>query len=77
MTGVDSSQGPFDSMDLISRVGGVFKLTSLIQKRMRELNAGDRPLVSLDTKDVLRIVAEEIRQGKIVLLPQDEEEVGV
>jgi len=74
MTASGNSQKQFDATELIEKVGGTFKLTSLIQKRLRELNAGDRPLVNVDTKDPLKIVAEEIRQGKINLIPEDERE---
>ena len=74
MTETDNSQKPRVAVDLVTKVGGAFKLTSLILKRMRELNMGDRPLVSIDTKDVFKIVAEEIRQDKISLVSEDEEE---
>ena len=74
MTETDNSQKPRVAVDLVDKVGGAFKLTSLILKRMRELNMGDRPLVSIDTKDVFKIVVEEIRQDKISLVSEDEEE---
>jgi DNA-directed RNA polymerase subunit omega len=48
-------------------VGGRFKLSTLIQKRLVALNAGGRPLVSVDTDDKMAIVIEEIKQDKIFL----------
>ncbi len=54
--------------DAIARmVGGRFKLTSLIQKRMVALNRGARPLVDLQTKDLMQIVVAEIMQHKVYL----------
>ena len=52
---------------IINKVGGRFKLSTLIQKRLVALNAGSRPLVDLDTKDNLKIVVQEIMQDKIYL----------
>lgn len=52
---------------IVNKVGGRFKLSTLIQKRLVALNAGARPLVDLDTDDKLQIVIEEILQDKIYL----------
>lgn len=54
--------------ELIDKVGGKFKLTALIQKRLKELVTGSRPLID-DTKGKtqLEIVIEEIMQDKIAL----------
>jgi len=57
---------------LIERIGGKFKLTSLLQKRMVELNRGARPMVKPDGLDLRRLVCEEILQGKIALAPREE-----
>ena len=53
---------------ILNKVGGRFKLSALIQKRMVELIEGGRPLIE-DTEGMtqMEIVVEEIRQGKIVL----------
>lgn len=53
--------------DLYDKVGGPFKLTRLIQKRLAALVKGAKPLVDIDTDDKMQIVLEEIRQGKIGL----------
>ena len=51
--------------DIIEKVGGRFKLTSLIQKRWLELMRGARPLVDPAGKTEMEIVMEEILEGKI------------
>ena len=52
---------------IVNKVGGRFKLSTLIQKRLVALNKGSRPLVNLDTKDKMQIVIQEIIQDKIFL----------
>jgi DNA-directed RNA polymerase subunit omega len=52
---------------IVNKVGGRFKLSTLIQKRMVALNTGARPLVDLKTKDNMAIVVQEILQDKIYL----------
>ena len=52
---------------IVNKVGGRFKLSTLIQKRMVALNTGARPLVDLKTTDKMAIVVEEILQDKIYL----------
>lgn len=52
---------------IVNKVGGRFKLSTLIQKRMVALNTGARPLVDLRTSDRLQIVLQEIVQDKIYL----------
>ncbi len=52
---------------IIRKVGGRFKLSTLIQKRLVALMQGAPPLVQLDTSDKMRIVIEEILQDKIYL----------
>jgi DNA-directed RNA polymerase subunit omega len=52
---------------IVNKVGGRFKLSTLIQKRMVALNTGARPLVELRTNDKMSIVIQEILQDKIFL----------
>lgn len=52
---------------IVNRVGGRFKLSTLIQKRMVQLNRGARPLVDLPTKDTMEIVVAEVLTDKIFL----------
>lgn len=53
--------------EIVNKVGGRFKLSTLIQKRLAALNAGARPLVDIDTKDKMEIVVQEILRDKIFL----------
>lgn len=53
--------------EIVNKVGGRFKLSALIQKRLVALNRGARPLVELATKNQMEIVVTEIMQNKIYL----------
>ena len=51
---------------IFEKVGGPFKLSALIQKRMTELMEGSRPLIeNTEKKTMMEIVVEEIMQDKI------------
>lgn len=54
--------------DIVNKVGGRFKLSALIQKRMVEIMEGGRPLIE-DTEGMtpMEIVVQEIKQDKITL----------
>jgi len=52
---------------LIEKVGGRFRLSTLIQKRLVYLNKGARAFIESDKKDKLTIVIQEILQDKIYL----------
>lgn len=53
---------------IVNKVGGRFKLSTLIQKRMVMLNAGYRPLIDAPrTADKMWIVIQEILEDKIYL----------
>ena len=63
--------------EIINKVGGRFKLSTLIQKRIVQLKQGSRVLI--DTKgsdDQMRIVLQEILQDKIFLDENDEIQVA-
>lgn len=49
------------------KVGGKFKLTTLIQKRLVQLNRGAPPLVDCPGKPTMGTVIEEIMTDKIYL----------
>lgn len=51
--------------DLINKIGGRFKLTALIQKRLRELMFGARPMVEPGNLTQIEIAIREIKEGKI------------
>ena len=53
---------------IIDKVGGKYKLTALIQKRLTEMMEGSRPLIeNTEGKTHLEIVIEEILQDKITI----------
>lgn len=52
--------------DLMNKVGGSFKLSVLIQKRMKEIMNGSRPLIEdAKGKTLMEIVVQEILEDKI------------
>jgi DNA-directed RNA polymerase subunit omega len=55
------------SDEIVHKVGGRFKLTALIQKRMLELMDGARPLVERGHMTDLEVVVQEIIQDKIAI----------
>jgi DNA-directed RNA polymerase subunit omega len=55
------------SDEIVKKVGGRFKLTALIQKRMLELMDGARPLVDRGNMTDLETVIQEILQDKIAI----------
>ena len=64
-----------DQRELVKKVGGIFKLCSMIQKRMRELVMGARPLVEVEfgeRRDLLAIIIREIEEGKVAIAEEGE-----
>jgi DNA-directed RNA polymerase subunit omega len=56
------------STEIVNKVGGRFKLTALIQKRLGELMEGSRPLIEdAEGKTYMEIVIQEILQDKIAI----------
>ena len=52
--------------EIFEKIGGAFKVSALIQKRMAELLEGSRPLIEdTEGKTMMEIVVEEIVQDKI------------
>jgi DNA-directed RNA polymerase subunit omega len=53
---------------IVEKVGGRFKLTALIQKRLSELLEGSRPLIeNTEGMTQMEIVIQEILQDKIAI----------
>lgn len=52
---------------IVNKVGGRFKLSTLIQKRLVQLNRGARPLVDVVGRPGMDTVIEEIMNDKIFL----------
>ena len=56
------------SDEIVNKVGGRFKLTALLQKRVLELIDGARPLVERkDRMSELEVAIEEVLQDKIAI----------
>lgn len=56
------------SDEIVNKVGGRFKLTALLQKRVLELMDGARPLVDRkDTWSDLEVAIQEVLQDKITI----------
>ncbi len=58
--------------EIVRKVGGRFKLSTLIQKRLVQLNQGARPLIDTSLEDKMAIVLQEIIHEKIYLDNSDE-----
>ena len=61
--------------ELVKLVGGKFRLTSLIQKRIIDLNRGSPPLVEFEDGEepsLRNIVIQEILEGKIELAARED-----
>lgn len=53
--------------EIVKKVGGRFKLSTLIQKRLVALIQGSPALVHMDTTDKMKVVIREILEDKIYL----------
>jgi DNA-directed RNA polymerase subunit K/omega len=61
--------------ELSTKVGGLFKLTVLLQKRIRELVNGAPKLVDTPLEDYIQIALMEVEQDKISLEDLTDEEL--
>ena len=59
--------------ELVKQVGGSFRLTALLQKRVRELVRGQRPLFETRERNYIKIASEEMRRGLIELVPDEDD----
>ena len=57
---------------LVRQVGGSFRLTALLQRRVRELVRGQKPLYETRERNYIKIAYEELERGLIELVPDDE-----
>ena len=64
------------SDEIVNKVGGKFKLCTLIQKRVVQLMDGARPLVERGGRSDLEVAIDEILQDKITLRVSDEAELA-
>lgn len=64
--------------EIINKVGGKFKLTALIQRRLAEMLQGSRPLIDdVQGKTMLEIVVAEILQDKIAIEYAKDDEINL
>ena len=64
--------------EIINKVGGKFKLTALIQRRLAEMLQGSRPLIDdVQGKTMLEIVVDEILQDKIAIEYAKDDEINL
>jgi DNA-directed RNA polymerase subunit omega len=61
------------SDDIIQQIGGRFRLTALIQRRLVELMQGARPMVDTRGLTDIEVVVKEILEGRIDVLPAAEQ----
>jgi len=62
----------YTDQDAVDKVGGHFKLTSLLEKRYKELVFGSRPLVETESRDVMDTLLREVLEDKIELVSEEE-----
>ena len=62
------------SDEIINKLGGRFKLTALIQRRLVQLMHGERPMVETKGLTLMEVVIKEIMEGKIKARPATDEE---
>ena len=55
------------SDDVVKKVGGRFRLAALIQRRLKELVDGARPLVDTEGKTLVEVAVKEIEEDKIAI----------
>ncbi len=59
---------------LVHQVCGSFEITSLLQKRVRELVRGQKPLYETREPNYIKIASEEIHRGLIQLVADEEQQ---
>ena len=52
---------------LVRKIGGPYMLAALMQRRLKELIDGARPLVDTEGKNMVEIVVQEIAEDKIAI----------
>ena len=71
----------FRNDDIVRKVGGRFRLASLIQRRWVQLMQGARPMVETRGLTDMEVVVKEILEGKIELItppePEPEDELEI
>ena len=58
---------------LVKQVAGSFRMTALLQKRVRELVRGQKPLFETRERNFIKIASEELERGLIELVPDEDQ----
>ena len=58
--------------ELVKQVSGSFRLTALLQKRVRELIRGAAPLIETREQNPIKIAFLEMERGLIELIPDED-----
>lgn len=58
---------------IVNELGGRFKLTALVQHRVRELMEGARPLVERAGQTDFQVAMQEVAEGKIAIQTAQEQ----
>lgn len=58
---------------LVRQVGGSFRKTALLQKRVRELVRGQKPLFETRERNHIKVASEEMERGLIELVADEDE----
>jgi DNA-directed RNA polymerase subunit omega len=58
---------PFPIEDLVDRIGNRYAIVVAVAKRARQLNAGAKPLVDIDSKNPTTIALHEISAGLVTI----------
>ena len=62
--------------DVMKQCSSIYKLVVIAAKRAKELSQGAPKLVETDLKKITSVALEEIRQGKVVIQPEEAEAGG-
>ena len=55
------------SDDIVTKVGGRFKLTALVQRRVLELMDGARPMIDRGNMSDLEVAIQEVLENKLAI----------
>ena len=72
---MSDDQGKSLPVRLMEEVGASYRKTALIQKRVRELVRGQRPLYDTRERNPIAIALEEVKRGLVELAPDERPQI--
>jgi DNA-directed RNA polymerase subunit omega len=60
--------------ELLKKVDNQFELVAMTAKRARQLSNGAKPLTNKDEESTVTLAADEIAEGKVVIVEEPEDE---